>query len=195
MGIKRDEYMDAVNGVDDMTTIQKIVLDRLPSRKSATAAFEDLERTYLMIEDDMSFMAPIFLERQLPFPEYLVSCGYHPMTEEILNKQKWVSNDVHNPQSTHEEDAVKISALADMVRKYGLHFSAKYEIPTVRGTVFYVSVISGKMFYSRTDAPYEVMGRRLEEVDDDEDNEPMAYQTDEQLMIYLAKLIAKAKEV
>lgn len=158
-------------------------------------AATDVGRMYAIIEDDMSFMEPIFLEKQLPFPEYLVSCGYHPMTEEILNKQKWVSDDVHNPRSTHEEDAVKISALAEMIRKYGLHFSAKYEIPTVRGTVFNVSVISGKMFYSRTDAPYEVMGRRLEEVDDDEDNEPMAYQTDEQLMIYLAKLIAKAKEV
>lgn len=139
-----------------------------------------------MIEDDMSFMAPVFLERLLPFPEYLVSCGYHPMTEEILNKQQFSDREAHNPQSTHEEDAVKISALADMVRKYGLHFSAKYEIPCASGKVINVSVISGKMFYSRLDAPYELLCS-----EDEDGNEPRPYQTDEDLMILLAKLIGE----
>jgi hypothetical protein len=159
-----------------------------------------------MIEEDMSFMEPVFMEKQLPFPEYIVSCGYHPMTQEILNRYRTSKELVNsellyrphsvNPRSTHggDEQIVKRSALGEMLRKYGLHFSAKYEIPCANGAVFYVSVISGKMFYSRVDAPYEVLGRRVEEEDDELGNEPMGYQTDEQLMIYLAKLIAKAQE-
>ena len=61
--------------------------------------------------------------------------------------------------------------------EYGRHFYAKYKFPNGRG----VSVICGAMFYSRTDAPYEVMF-------DDEDD-PHGYQTDEELMILLAKAI------
>ena len=61
--------------------------------------------------------------------------------------------------------------------KYGGHFYAKYKFPNGRE----VSVICGQMFYSRIDAPYEVMF-------DDED-EPHGYQTDEDLMILLAKAI------
>lgn len=59
----------------------------------------------------------------------------------------------------------------------GDHFYAKYEFPNGRK----VSVICGSMFYSRIDAPYEVMF-------EDED-EPHGYQTDEELMILLAKAI------
>jgi hypothetical protein len=62
----------------------------------------------------------------------------------------------------------------------GRHFYAKYEFPNGKK----VSVISGSMFYSRIDAPYEVMS-------DDED-EPHGYQTDEELMILLAKAIGDA---
>jgi hypothetical protein len=118
-----------------------------------------------MGDDDMSFMEDVFLNRQLPFAEYLVECGYHPITL-----------------------GDKVSgALHDMNRKYGMHFSAKYKIPCKGGAVFEVSVISGKMFYSRADAPYEVMGP-------DMDDDVLGNQTDEDLMVYLAKLIARAKE-
>ncbi len=63
------------------------------------------------------------------------------------------------------------------LQERGDHFYAKYEFPNGKK----VSVISGSMFYSRIDAPYEVMF-------EDED-EPYGYQTDEELMILLAKAI------
>ena len=197
MSIKVEEYIGALTSVGGHTPIQKIVFDHIPSRKLAVAALEGIERIYIMIEDDMSFMEPVFMGKQLPFPEYIVKCGYHPMTEEGIAKQAFTDREAHNPRSTHggDEQITKRGALGEMMRKYGLHFSAKYEIPRANGTVFNVSVISGKMFYSRIDAPYEVMGHKLEESDDDYDNDPMPYQTDEQLMIYLAKLIAKAREL
>ena len=154
-------------------------------------------RMYAMIEDDMSFMEPIFMGKQLPFPEYLVKCGYHPMTQEVLNKQAQLIAAPHeeaNPLSTHggDEQIAKRNALEGMMGKYGLHFAAQYKIPCAGGAEFSVSVISGKMFYSRIDAPYEIMGVALE--DGDDGDEPLPYQTDEQLMIYLAKVIAKAQE-
>lgn len=124
----------------------------------------------MMNEDDMSFMEDVFLKRQLPFPEYLVQCGYHPMSQGILESK----------------DKEK------MLGKYGLHYSAKYEFPCKGGAVMKVSVISGMMFYSRKDAPYEIMGPTVGE--DDGSGDPLAYQTDEDLMIYLAKIIDKAKE-
>ena len=146
-----------------------------------------------MIEDDMSFMEPIYMGRQLPFPEYLVSCGYHPMTLEVLERTQTMKG-MHpiDPESPHGIPA-KQSALEGMMDKYGLHFSAKYEIPCASGKVFHVSVISGKMFYSKVDAPYEIMCHALRHEDDDT-TDPLAYQTDEQLMIHLAKVIAKAQE-
>ena len=61
--------------------------------------------------------------------------------------------------------------------KLGRHFYAKYEFPNGRR----VSVVCGKLFYSQINAPYEVMF-------EDED-EPHGYQTDEELMILLAKAI------
>jgi hypothetical protein len=176
----------------------KEVLSRFKFGQSRTA---ELSRRYMMIEDDMSFMEPIFLERQLPFPEYLVECGYHAMTREIINRgvpqvrSDEEAHDAINPLSTHgdDEQLVKRGALEGMLDKYGKHFSAKYEIPRVGGGVFNVSVISGKMFYSRTDAPYEIMCGALRDEDDDT-TDPLPYQTDEQLMIHLAKVIAKAQE-
>ena len=120
----------------------------------------------------MSHMEDVFLNRQLPFAEYIVECGYHPMTQRYLK--------------CHPE---KESALRDMMDKYGSHFSAKYEIPCEGGAVFNVSVISGMMFFSRIDAPYEIMGPR-----EDDSGDPRGYQTEEDLMVYLAKLVSKAKE-
>jgi hypothetical protein len=132
------------------------------------------EREYMMHEDDMSFMEPIFMNRQLPYPEYLTECGYHHVTRDVYTK------------SPNE------GAMRDMLRKYGAHFHAKYQIPCKGGAVFNVSVISGMMFYSRTDAPYEISGPT--ERDEDDNSDPLPYQTDEDLMLYLAKLIAKAEE-
>ena len=64
-------------------------------------------------------------------------------------------------------------------KKCGGHFFARYEFPN--GTS--VSVICGQLFYSRIDAPYEV---RID------GEEPHGYQTDEELMILLAKAIGDA---
>ena len=63
--------------------------------------------------------------------------------------------------------------------RVGGHYYAKYEFPN--GTN--VSVICGKLFYSRINAPYEV---RIDE------GEPHGFQTDEDLMILLAKAIGDA---
>jgi len=65
----------------------------------------------------------------------------------------------------------------DIESKIGGHYYAKYVFPN--GTE--VSVVCGQLFYSTIDAPYEVMF-------EDED-EPHGYQTDEELMILLAKAI------
>lgn len=67
------------------------------------------------------------------------------------------------------------------LQERGDHFYAKYEFPNGKK----VSVVCGSMFYSRIDAPYEVMF-------DDEDD-PHGYQTDEDLMILLAKAIGDTK--
>jgi len=66
-------------------------------------------------------------------------------------------------------------------RKVGGHFFARYEFPNGRT----VSVICGQLFYSRIEAPYEV---RI-----DGEDEPHGYQTDEELMILLAKAIGDTK--
>jgi hypothetical protein len=200
-GIKREI---AVYG----TTIEREITGIDVGKEVATRAAghpTELKERYMMIEDDMSFMEDVFMERKLPFPEYLVECGYHPMTLEVMNKynEQYLTHcgyhdttqKILNPRSTHggDEQITKRGALEGMMDKYGLHFSAKYEIPCASEKVFNVSVISGKMFYSRIDAPYEIMCHALRDEDDDT-NDPLPYQTDEQLMIHLAKVIAKAKE-
>jgi hypothetical protein len=75
-----------------------------------------------------------------------------------------------------------------MKEKYGNHFQCKYKLPRPDGTVTEVSVISGMMFYSRKDAPYEVM---VYTAYDERDNYPYSYQTDEDLMLLLAKLLGE----
>jgi hypothetical protein len=125
-----------------------------------------------MSKDDMSYMEDVFLKRQLPFAEYLVESGYHKLSTEMLERPS--------------------GATGNMMGKYGLHFSAKYQIPCAGGAVFNVSVICGHMFYSSIDGPYEIMGPSVSEPDDR--NDPNGHQTDEDLMVYLAKLISKAKE-
>ena len=78
----------------------------------------------------------------------------------------------------------------DMQRKYGTHFMAKYSVPRPNGKVTELSVISGMMFYSRKDAPYEVMV-----YDGREDNEPIGYQTDEDLILLIAKLLGESNGI
>ena len=138
---------------------------------------------YMMTEDDMSYMEDVFITPLLPFDEYLVECGYHSMTKEFMEREKAL-------------DADGKSALRDMMSKYGLHFLARYRIPCQGGAVFQVTVICGKMFYSRIGAPYEIMGPSTERISDGyiSSDDPLPYQTDEDLMVYLAKLIEKAKE-
>jgi hypothetical protein len=160
MSLKEDAWLRP----QPLCTIQKEINKRLNG-------IYDLVGDYMMIEDDMSFMEDVFLKRQLPFPEYLVECGYHHMSRELMESKSKDS----------------------MLDKYGHHYGAKYEIPCKGGALFKVSVISGMMFYSSKEAPYEIMGPSESDNDEDE-KDPLGYQTDEQLMIYLAKLIAKAKE-
>jgi hypothetical protein len=162
MSLKEEAWFYSYDG--SLRPIQKEMAERVNSKFGH-------KKEYLMVEDDMSFMKDAFLNRQLPFPEYLVECGYHHMSRELM------------------ESKIKDT----MLNKYGHHFMAKYEIPCKGGAIFKVSVISGMMFYSRKDAPYEIMGPSESDNDEDE-KDPLGYQTDEQLMIYLAKLIAKAKE-
>jgi hypothetical protein len=176
-GIKRDL---AVSG----TNTFELKLMGIDVAKEIVPRYANKE--YMMIEDDMSFMEPIFMERQLPFAEYLEKSGYHSITQEIINKY----NNPDNP-----DHASKRSALEGMLDKYGKHFAATYRFPCKGGASISISVISGKMFYSKIDAPYEILGVALGPIDDDEYTpEPMPYQTDEQLMIYLAKVLAYSQE-
>lgn len=129
-----------------------------------------------MHEDDMSFMREVFMpdahgneKPRLPFSKYIYEWGLHPM-----------SRDLSKPDPS--------GALSKMRRKYGDSFACKYRIPRPDGTVVELSVISGMMFYCRKDAPYEVMV-----YDDREDNDPLPYQTDEDLMILIAKLLGETK--
>ena len=130
-----------------------------------------LARRYAMTDDDMSFMREVFIpdpqsneKPKLPFNQYITEWGLHPMSQGDVD-----------------------GAMFKMGEKYGESFQCRYSIPCSGGAVFNVSVISGKMFYSRKDAPYEIMGP-------DMDGDVLSYQTDEDLMVYLAKLVAKAKE-
>ena len=107
-----------------------------------------------MMQDDMSYMAAVFLpidrdKPALPYDEFIFDGGRHPMSDALEGK-------------------------------HGNHFFAGYEFPNGRR----VSVICGALFYSRIDAPYEVR------VDGEE---PHGYQTDEELMILLAKAIGDIK--
>ena len=133
-------------------------------------------------EDDMSFMREVFMpdtqgneKPRLPFNQYIFEWGLHHMCREMEE----VSAKKPDPNG----------ALAKMRKKYGDSFMAKYRVPRPDGTKTEVSVICGMMFYSRTDAPYEVMV-----YDGREDNDPYAYQTDEDLMLLIAKLLGESDE-
>ena len=133
-------------------------------------------------EEDMSFMREVFMpdtqgneKPRLPFNQYIYEWGLHKVSIEIEE----VSAKKPDPQG----------ALAKMKRKYGDSFQCKYRVPRPDGTKTELSVICGMMFYSRKDAPYEVMV-----YDGREDGDPLPYQTDEDLMILIAKLLGESDE-
>ena len=107
---------------------------------------------------------------RLPFSEYIVEWGYHPMYESALR----------NPDGI----------MSQMARKNGKSFRAIYSIPCKGGAMLKVSVVCGATMHCSANAPYEVNMPNIWQNSED----PFGYQTDEDLMILLAKLIAYAKE-
>ena len=71
--------------------------------------------------------------------------------------------------------------------KVGKHFFARYNFPNGKQ----VSVVCGQLFYSTVAAPYEVWVTNTDGKSDTED--PLGFQTDEDLMILLAKAIGDMK--
>ena len=67
--------------------------------------------------------------------------------------------------------------------KVGKHFFARYEFPNGKQ----VSVVCGQLFYSTVAAPYEVWVTGADKKSETDD--PLGFQTDEDLMILLAKAI------
>jgi hypothetical protein len=107
---------------------------------------------------------------RLPFSEYIVEWGYHPMYESALQ----------NPDGI----------MSQMARKNGKSFRAIYSIPCKGGAMMKVSVVCGATMHCSANAPYEVNMPNIWQNSED----PFGYQTDEDLMILLAKLIAYTKE-
>lgn len=64
--------------------------------------------------------------------------------------------------------------------KWAHSYMARYEFPN--GHI--VSIVSGTLFYCRDNAPYEIMW----ETTDEEGDGVQGYVTDEQLMLFLAKV-------
>jgi hypothetical protein len=124
-----------------------------------------------MTEDDMSHMHDVFFNRELPFPEYIVESGYHHISREVI-----------------DHPSPKPGAIDRMREKYGYHYRALYVIPRAGGGQVQVSVISGMMFYSSKEKPYEVKVTPVFDRDA-EDDDPLAYQTDEDLILLWAKII------
>lgn len=70
--------------------------------------------------------------------------------------------------------------------KVGKHFFTKYEFPNGAK----VSVVCGQLFHCTVNAPYEVWVQNADGTHSTED--PLGFQTDEDLMILLAKAIGDA---
>jgi len=124
-------------------------------------------------DDDMSFMREVFMpdtqgneKPKLPFAQYIVEWGLHPLSERTgeATGERWK-------------------------RLYGDSFQAVYKLPRPNGTQTKVSVISGGLFYSRIGEPYEVMVCHETDMDSTDNLHP--YQTDEDLMLLLAKLLGE----
>lgn len=71
--------------------------------------------------------------------------------------------------------------------KVGKHFFVRYEFPNGKQ----VSVVCGQLFYSTVEAPYEVWVTGADKKSETDD--PLGFQTDEDLMILLAKAIGDMK--
>ena len=116
---------------------------------------------YMSKEDNMDFMREVFmpdkwgnLKPLLPFAKYITKWGEHPVMEQMGS--------------------------ADRAR-HGSSFRAEDNVPRPDGTLTGISVVCGSYFYSRKDAPYEILVIG--------DDEPLGYQTDEDLMLLIAKLL------
>lgn len=122
-----------------------------------------------------------YMRQQLPFPQYLTSCDYHPITKELFSAQQLVSANVEH-----------------LLSQRGLHYMAKYSIPRRGGKPYEISVISGDYFYCRDDAPYEILGPVFGDMDAHDvvkhsyDYGVMPFRDDAFLMMYLAKVITHA---
>lgn len=141
-----------------------------------------------MSEDDMTFMHEVFMPEngdkpKLPFAQYIQAWGFHPLTQETSKEKDTVQGDTKQGSG---------SAMADMRRKYGEHYQVFYKVPRPDGTLTKLSVICGMMFYSRKDEPYEVMVYTSPEAGE---NQPLPYQTDEQLMLLIAKLLNQGDNI
>lgn len=109
---------------------------------------------------------------RLPFNQYIVEWGYHPLYEGALQ----------NPNGI----------MAKMAKKNGKSYRAVYKIPSLSGAEFEAVVVCGSTMNCSGDAPYEVI-MPTPWLDKDDDL-PLGEQTDEDLTVLLAKLIAYAKE-
>lgn len=156
--------------------------------RSPQAERYELRRKYAMSEDDMTFMHEVFMPEngdkpKLPFAQYIQAWGFHPLTQEANREVDTVQGDTKQGSG---------SAMAAMRRKYGEHYQVFYKVPRPDGTLTKLSVICGMMFYSRKDEPYEVMVYTSPEAGE---NEPLPYQTDEQLMLLIAKLLNQGDNI
>ena len=155
---KNSYQLEVVKRMEQLNTLEGV--SELDKRWGYTA----------MMDDDMSYMREVFMpdehgneKPRLPYNEFIYEWGLHPVSQG------------------------KGEALADMHRKYGDHFLCRYRVPCPDGKVVTLSVITGMMFYSRRNEPYEIM------VHEREGNDPLAYQTDEDLMLLIAKLLTEGE--
>lgn len=116
-------------------------------------------------EDDMEFMREIFMPDKDGNLKPLL-----PFAQYITEWGEHPMAGAHTPEYQ---------------KKYGTSFAAKYKIPRPDGSLTSISVVCGSYFYSSRDKPYEVLILGP----DDTDREPFGYQTDEDLMLGIARLL------
>ena len=102
-------------------------------------------------------MQELFMTPSLPFKEYIVEHGLHPITRSVSLNGK---NDV-----------------------LGDHFYADYQFPE---QLISVSLIHGPLFHCTLEQPYEWM---VSDLASGRKEEPTGFQTDEDLYIFLTKVI------
>jgi hypothetical protein len=82
----------------------------------------------LPLNDKVDGMEEVFMNRQLPYAEYLTECGLHPMQMSYTNELRG--------------------------KPFPKHYSAKYFFPD---SGIEVSVIHGVLFHCGYDEPYEIL--------------------------------------